>query len=149
MENNFADLPENIASKTLPLNRPKLLTVLCILSFVGAFLGIFYYGGTLCMNYLFEDSTGFLYYLASTPPFSAQPINVANHFSELIWTVVSLWACLISQFISLFGILLMFRQRKKGFFIYVFSEFIALGFLIASAVGKDDLLWSFSPVNLF
>jgi len=98
--------------------RPTLLTVLCILSFIGAGFGILGYitagiiGGA-------ASAAGSL----STDPDAALAADVAGEVgsSLLIFAVIGLVVTLI----SLFGVIKMWKLQKQGFYIYVGASIVA------------------------
>lgn len=100
--------------------RPAFLTVLCILTFVGAGLALFYcliawIGISAAENLM--DSFGN----------SDIPDEAMNGFR---WFKIMLLAGLIGSLLNIFGAIVMMLMRKWGFYIYVIGQALPLVIMI-------------------
>jgi hypothetical protein len=133
MDNNFVHPVQEIPGYSQAKTRPAFITVLCILGFVGVATGTVYYGFTLYTSYI-------SYNLMRSMQDTSSGLNSFGAYGNydyaqmLFWSIVSNCVCIVSQFISLVGLILIFTLRKAGFYIYIISEFISLGFIIFVAI---------------
>lgn len=117
---DFLDLEIEETEKKLP----AFLKVLCILTFVGAGLGIlgaiyamFMQGFTLRM---LENSNG----VYQSNPFLASFDNSAYISALKKWGQINNLLALLGSALCLFGALLMWKMKKNGFYLYVGGQIL-------------------------
>lgn len=117
---DFLDLEIEETEKKLP----AFLKVLCILTFVGAGLGIlgaiyamFMQGFTLRM---LENSNG----VYQNNPFLAAFDNSAYIAALKKWGQINNLLALLGSALCLFGALMMWKLKKSGFFLYVGGQIL-------------------------
>lgn len=112
--------------------RPVFLTVLCILTFVGAGLGIL--GG---IYGLFANQEAALQAsidsMSHTPKGAAIAEAMAAGKAEYFkWQTISNYLSLVSSFMCLAGALLMWKQKRSGFYLYLPGEIMPIIGMIGS-----------------
>jgi len=89
--------------------RHWLLPVLCIMTFIGSGFG-------LVISLLSLINTGLIRFITQIPTFT----SVATHIADAHFTY-SIVKGLLYAF-SIYGAALMFHNKRKGFFIYLFAQ---------------------------
>lgn len=120
--------------------RPVFLTVLCILTFVGAGFGIIAaLIGMLAFGTL-EDSTAELNDLGG-------PVDFGNAYR---WMKISYLLSLAGSVLCLVGALFMWRLKKFGFFIYVPGQVLPLigSFLTVNSMFGGGILAGFGMITI-
>lgn len=113
-------LDKEISDNTGPVQRPVFLTVLCILTFVGA--------GFAILTSLFSVFTmGQLEQgmRAMDETFSDSKIGV-DFGNSYRWTKISYVLNLFGALLCLTGALFMFKLKKIGFYIYIVGQILPL-----------------------
>jgi hypothetical protein len=111
--------------------RPKFLSVLCILSFIMCGIMIILSAWGLMKSILIsEEERQFIEMMRSFSPEAADQVDEARKFS-----LINYCAFLVFQIISLFGVIMMWKLNKRGFYVYVAAELLPYlvivgGFLI-------------------
>lgn len=132
-----------------PKPRPALLTVLCVLTFIGSGLGLM---GNLMSMFIapfmdFIDPSMFneaLSQLGNNPgdQFAREALNIASLAMENILTI-SVLKFLFSA-LSIVGAIYMFKLKKIGFYLYIAAQ---VGFL---TIGPIILGWNlFVSISIF
>jgi hypothetical protein len=118
--------------------RPKFLTVLCILSFVGIGFAII----SSIINLInFQSNIETLQSLQGTSSLLGEELG--NTIDALVeWGRTIYLINLISAFICLAGVFMMFKLKKTGYFIYIIGE-------IAPAIASFALMGGFGPLGPF
>jgi hypothetical protein len=123
--------------------RPTFLTVLCILSFVGvglvvlsSFFNMFIYSGAAARNTI-ENANQILQEQNS-------PLGTfVENTDEFVSTTFTMnLTAFISSFVCLAGVILMWKLKKAGFYIYSISE-IAYPVIGLTLIGRAGLGSSF------
>lgn len=117
-EINFLDL--EISENTGPKQRPVFITVLCILTFVGAGLAI--------ISSLFSMLTmGFVENTIKGMDDAFNQSDVGMDFGNSYrWMKISYILNLVGSLLCLAGALFMWRLKKVGFYIYLIGQIIPL-----------------------
>jgi hypothetical protein len=117
---------EQTTTTAVAAKRPTFLTVLCILSFVGIALGLLNFKNYMDAKALADGSSDILSGMGE----EAQAM--ANLGASLlgidygkIATGYLIVGCL--NFVILAGVLMMWKQRKTGFYIYTLGQIATLG----------------------
>ena len=114
--------------------RPMFLQVLCILTFVGAGLGIAQSLFTIFIVGAFDNAMNTLADLDSGP-------FVDEFQNSYRWTKISYILNLVGSLLCLAGALIMWRLRKYGYFIYVLGQLLPLigSFMVMNAFSTGFL----------
>lgn len=113
-----------------PAQRPTLLTVLCILSFIGAGFAIIWYIialiGAMAAQALVSGSEEAIDAMGATD--SAAVADAASDVAAvgmgLVWAYVILGT--IGTILALVGVIRMWKLQKSGFYLYVAGTVLAL-----------------------
>ena len=98
--------------------RPTFLTVLCILSFIAAGLGIFGYVAAIALVGAATAAVGAMGDAMSAEASAAMATAMsAGPSAGMIWAYVIVG--LVTTLVGLFGVIKMWKLQKIGFFIYV------------------------------
>jgi hypothetical protein len=102
------------------VQRPQVLKILCILSFVmcGLWIAIFLFGWLISMSMTSEAITPVWEKIVQTDPrlLSVDPMAFMAEVSKVCLFF------LIANIVSLVGVMMMWRMNKLGFYIYVAAE---------------------------
>lgn len=113
-------LDEEINNDAGPKTIPVFLKVLCILTFVGAGIGILSsLGSVFTMGKLEENMR------VMDEAFSNSDIGV-DFGNSYRWTKISYILNLIGSLLCLAGALIMWKLRKYGYYIYIFGQVLPL-----------------------
>jgi len=125
MDNNT--LPNS--EPEVPIKRTKVLTVLCILSFIGGGLSIF---GALVYAVFFDEILNF---------FASSDSNLYQElYKSLSILSPSYFLCeLIFATTSIVGVIFMWQLRKLGFHIYTISNILILSLPLFFGVGSFNI----------
>jgi hypothetical protein len=119
-----------------PAKRPVFLTVLCILSFVGC--GLYFFSAVY--GILTAETQRQTYRMMNTmgdeqaiPGFVTEMYQAMekNHG----WILLGQYLSLVNVLLCLLGVILMWRLRKTGFYVYAFAQlipFVTLFMMISS-----------------
>ena len=114
------------------VQRPQLLTILCILTFIAAGLSI---AGALCIPALSGVMVGFM---KAAPNYDAQRDADAITIVQAGWGYYMVMLAL--EAMELTGAIMMWKLKKNGFHVYTIAS-ILLFYL--------PVLWLHLPFNLF
>ena len=118
-------MSDMLDATTAPAKRPGFLTVLCILTFIGAGLGII--GGIWNLVTLPSQIAALESMSALVAGFGAMGDEMANQIKALTeYGMISAGLGLVGSALCLFGAIKMWGQAKSGFFIYVVGQVLAL-----------------------
>jgi hypothetical protein len=120
-----------------PKKRPTFLTVLCILSYVG--VGIAIIGGAWNLITL-QSTIDAMKMMADTGLAALVGIDKSAVEAMENWGFAVYSIQIISALICLWGVLLMWKLKKMGFYIYVIAE-------ILPAVATLLLMGGFGPMG--
>ncbi|MES2799580.1 MAG: hypothetical protein V4638_06160 [Bacteroidota bacterium] len=139
-------LDETIVLNGKPAARPTFLSVLCILTFVGTALGVIQGLFIWMMAGVYSNMVkGF------SSAFGQGDSNTMRIVSK-VFNAFSFWgvAILVGSLVCLAGALIMWRQKKVGYFIYIFGQilpiagcYLALTSIPAKEFGGVALLYCF------
>jgi len=114
------DLLDNGTDTTYKGARPSFLTVLCILTFVGAGLGILYNFFTL---FWVSTTEGIFSSITEFDDSGELNNSFTNAYRWIKWGIV---AGVVGNLICLAGAIVMWTMRKIGFYIYVVGQGIPI-----------------------
>lgn len=118
MKNDINLLDEEITANTPPAQRPVFLTVLCILTFVGAGLAIISALFSVLTMGQIESSFGQM-----NEALSEVDMDFSNSYR---WVKISYVLNLCGGLLCLAGALFMWKLKKIGFFIYILGQLLPL-----------------------
>ena len=114
--------------------RPQFLTVLCILSFVGIGIGVISalyslltFSSTIEMMNRYGD-------LMSSSPFGGM-VDSLIKWGQTLYAIQ-----IVANLVCLAGVLMMWKLKKSGFFIYIVGE-------IAPAIASFALMGGYGPLG--
>lgn len=110
------EINNDAGTKTIPV----FLKVLCILTFVGAGIGILSSLGSIFTMGKLEENMRVM-----DETFSNSDIGV-DFGNSYRWTKISYILNLIGSLLCLTGALIMWRLRKYGYYIYIFGQVLPL-----------------------
>ena len=114
--------------------RPSFLTVLCILSFVGIGIGII---SALYSLITFSATTELINQYGSAMenmPFGGM-VDTLVKWGETLYTIQ-----IVANLICLIGVLMMWKLKKTGYFIYLVGE-------VAPAIASFALMGGYGPLG--
>jgi predicted small integral membrane protein len=117
---------ENENAELVPAKRPQFLTVLCILTFIGAGLGLLGGFWNLIKAPTALEEIESIQSMGTMPEggmfadmMESAVLAAQNAYPLAITTIVSNLLCLL-------GAMFMWKQRKNGYYIYVAAQLMAL-----------------------
>ncbi len=113
------DLLDNgVNPKQFSGKRPQFLQVLCILTFVGAGLGLIY---SFFQMFLVSSMEGLF------TAIDVNPSDGDNEFFDVYrWMKLAVYAGIIGNVLCLAGAIVMWNLRKVGYYIYVLGQALPL-----------------------
>lgn len=135
MENDLDGLLDISEERRFTGARPTFLTVLCILTFVGAGLGILI-------------GVGQVFLFATMQPLLESDIHdsVRNTYN---WVQIFFLATILGNIACLIGAILMWRLKRAGFYLYFFGQFIpVLGTILSFAQFFANSFFTFGIIGI-
>lgn len=138
-------MESNISIESELPKRPQFLTILCLLSFIG---NIFYFLWSLWGYFSISKSEEFIKNITTSKPDTHGIINemeqsLLNAYENAI---PNLMIGLFCASICFYGVLLIWKLKRKGFFIYSVGEIIPA--IAAFFLGGDSLIGAIGAVLL-
>lgn len=137
----------------MPAKRPQFLTVLCILTFIGVGIGII---GSV-MGYMATMAAGAMMGMAgdmagsadmSAMPGMDEAMSAAN--AAIQYATIILAVGLLGSILCLVGAIMMWKQKKTGFYLYAVGELvppvISMVLIGMSGMGALGLLGFIVPI---
>lgn len=135
MNNDDLDLLLDSDKAPFSGKRPMFLQVLCILTFVGAGLGILQSGFSIVVMGNMESA------MNSLSDLGADNEITENFNNSYRWSKISQILNLVGSVLCLFGALVMWRLKKYGYFVYVLGQLLPLfgAFMTMNALSNGFL----------